>query len=82
MRGWEAIAADLLERARGCGSGALTTTEQQVATLVAAGRRNREVASALFVSESTVEAHLTRIYRKLGLRNRAELAQQVSVASA
>jgi hypothetical protein len=38
--------------------------------------------SALFVSESTVEAHLTRIYRKLGLRNRAELAQQVSVASA
>ena len=82
MRGWDAVAADLLERVRGCGSGALTATEQQVVTLVAAGGRNREVASALFVSESTVEAHLTRIYRKLGLRNRAELAQQVSVASA
>ena len=71
VRGWDAVAADLLERVRGCGSGALTATEQQVATLVAAGGRNREVASALFVSESTVEAHLTRIYRKLGLRNRA-----------
>ena len=82
VRGWDAVAADLLERVRGCGSGALTATEQQVATLVAAGGRNREVASALFVSESTVEAHLTRIYRKLGLRNRAELAQQVSIASA
>ena len=66
VRGWDAIAADQLERVRGCGSGALTATEQQVATLVAAGGRNREVANALFVSESTVEAHLTRIYRKLG----------------
>ncbi len=80
--GWDAVAGDLLERVRGCGSGALTTTEQQVATLVAGGRRNREVASALFVSESTVEAHLTRIYRKLGLRNRAELAHQAIGSSA
>ncbi len=51
----------------------LTPTEEQVATLVGAGRTNREVARTLFMSPKTVEANLTRIYRKLGLRSRAEL---------
>ena len=51
----------------------LTPTEEQVATLVGAGRTNREVARSLFMSPKTVEANLTRIYRKLGLRSRAEL---------
>ena len=46
-----------------------------------AGRRNREIAADLFVSESTVEAHLTRVYRKLGLRNRAELIRTLRAAS-
>jgi DNA-binding CsgD family transcriptional regulator len=54
-------------------SGALTAAEQRVAALVAEGRTNREVAAALFVTEHTVEAALTRAYRKLGVRSRAEL---------
>jgi DNA-binding CsgD family transcriptional regulator len=52
----------------------LSATEQQVADLVAAGRTNREVAEALFMSPHTVEAHLTRIYQSLGVRRRTELA--------
>jgi DNA-binding NarL/FixJ family response regulator len=45
-----------------------------VAELVAAGGTNREVADALFVSVHTIEANLKRIYRKLGIRSRTELA--------
>ena len=45
-----------------------------MAELVAAGGTNREVADALFVSVHTVEANLKRIYRKLGIRSRTELA--------
>ncbi|MGA9160033.1 MAG: AAA family ATPase [Actinomycetota bacterium] len=52
----------------------LTPTEARVAELVAAGSTNREVADALFVSVHTVEANLKRIYRKLGIRSRTELA--------
>ena len=52
----------------------LTSTEEQVAELVATGRSNREVANELVVSVRTVESNLTRIYRKLGVRSRAELA--------
>jgi DNA-binding CsgD family transcriptional regulator len=54
----------------------LTPAERRVAELVAAGRRNREVANALFVTENTVEFHLRGIYRKLGIRSRAELAHR------
>ena len=36
---------------------------------------NREIAAALFVTERTVEANLTRVYRKLGLRSRSQLAR-------
>jgi ATP/maltotriose-dependent transcriptional regulator MalT len=60
--------------AAGRGSGALSARELEVATLVAAGKRNREVAAALFLSEKTVESHLARIYDKLGVRSRAALA--------
>jgi DNA-binding NarL/FixJ family response regulator len=59
----------------------LTTAEQRVATLVAAGRTNREVAAELFTTVGTVEVHLTRIYRKLGLRSRTELARRVADAT-
>jgi DNA-binding CsgD family transcriptional regulator/Flp pilus assembly protein TadD len=52
----------------------LTPTELQVAQLVATGQTNREVADALFLSVRTVETNLTRVYRKLGLRSRTELA--------
>jgi DNA-binding CsgD family transcriptional regulator len=56
---------------------ALTPTEGQVATLVAEGRTNHEVAAALFISVKTVEANLTRIYRKLGVSCRRELARRL-----
>jgi DNA-binding CsgD family transcriptional regulator/tetratricopeptide (TPR) repeat protein len=56
----------------------LTNAERQVAALVAAGKANREVAAQLFTTVATVEAHLTRIYRKLGLRSRTELARRVA----
>ena len=52
----------------------LTPSETKVAALVAAGNTNREVADALFISVHTVEANLKRIYRKLGIRSRTELA--------
>jgi DNA-binding CsgD family transcriptional regulator len=56
---------------------ALTPTEEQVATLVADGRTNHEVAASLFISVKTVEANLTRIYRKLGVSSRRELARHI-----
>lgn len=52
----------------------LTERERSIAELVAGGRSNKEVAAALFLSEKTVEANLTRIYAKLGVRSRTELA--------
>jgi DNA-binding CsgD family transcriptional regulator len=58
-------------------STALTPTEAQIARLVAEGKTNREVAEALFVSVHTVEANLKRIYRKLGVRSRTELARKL-----
>jgi DNA-binding NarL/FixJ family response regulator len=60
--------------------GTLTPTESRIAALVAQGRRNREIAGELLVSAATVEAHLTRIYRKLGVRSRTELAQSIGNA--
>jgi DNA-binding CsgD family transcriptional regulator len=53
----------------------LTAAERRVAALVAEGRTNREVAAALFLGERTVETHLSRIYAKLGVRSRTELAR-------
>jgi DNA-binding CsgD family transcriptional regulator len=63
-------------RARGPGRpiDELTPQELQVATLVAAGLSNKEAAARLFLSVKTIEAHLHRTYRKLGVRSRAELA--------
>jgi len=55
----------------------LTDRERAVATLVAAGHTNREVASALYLSARTVESHLTRVYAKLGVSSRNALASQV-----
>jgi DNA-binding NarL/FixJ family response regulator len=52
----------------------LTPQEQAVTALVARGMSNREVAAELFISAKTVQYHLTRVYAKLGLRSRAELA--------
>ncbi len=51
----------------------LTPTEERVAELAASGLTNREVAAALVISPKTVEANLSRAYRKLGIRSRAQL---------
>uniref|UniRef100_UPI0036D38384 helix-turn-helix domain-containing protein n=1 Tax=Sphingopyxis terrae TaxID=33052 RepID=UPI0036D38384 len=64
------------ERARAGGRrrvDALTPAESRVAELVVAGKKNREIAGILYVSLRTVELHLTSIYRKLSVSNRAEL---------
>jgi two-component system nitrate/nitrite response regulator NarP len=53
---------------------ALTPRERAVAGLVAQGKRNREIAEELGISEGTVKIHLHRIYEKLGVGNRTELA--------
>ena len=56
----------------------LTPSEQRIAALVASGKTNKEVASELFVTVHTVEAALTRIYAKLHVRSRTELAAQIN----
>jgi DNA-binding NarL/FixJ family response regulator len=53
----------------------LTPHELQVALTVAGGASNREAAAALFLSPKTIEFHLARIYRKLGVRTRTQLAK-------
>jgi DNA-binding NarL/FixJ family response regulator len=55
----------------------LTAAEARVAALVADGVTNREAAARLFTTVATVEAHLTRIYAKLEVRSRTELARRL-----
>jgi DNA-binding CsgD family transcriptional regulator len=59
----------------------LTQAERRIAMLVAEGRTNREVAAALFLTVHSVETALTRVYRKLGVRSRAELAHLLGAKS-
>jgi DNA-binding NarL/FixJ family response regulator len=56
----------------------LTPAELSVARLVASGRSNREAAAELVLSVKTVEHHLGRIYQKLGIRSRTQLAVHLS----
>ena len=75
---WADRARQELNRVRGkrdTASG-LTPTQRNVAKLVIAGNTNRQVADALFMSVHTVEAHLTAVYRALGVASRAELTRQ------
>lgn len=78
-----ARAQDELRRARPRrrSDDSLTRAESRVAGLVAAGLTNREIAAQQFTSVATVEAHLTRIYSKLGVRSRTELTRQVADGS-
>ncbi|MER5888985.1 helix-turn-helix transcriptional regulator [Streptomyces sp. NPDC001941] len=75
---WKALATDLLTRldASAVRAGApleLTDSERNLAELVAAGATNQEAAQTLFVSVKTVEATLSRVYRKLSIRSRTQL---------
>jgi DNA-binding NarL/FixJ family response regulator len=56
----------------------LSTREIEVAGLAAAGLANKEIATRLSVSVRTVENHLQRVYEKLGVARRADLAQALS----
>ena len=78
---WAHLARDELDRISGRRplSGDLTATEAQLAALAAKGLANKEIAAALHMSVHTVEGHLTRIYRKLGVRSRTELAHSAAV---
>ncbi len=76
--GWLERAGDDLARIGGrTTSRGLTVTELRVAQLVADGMSNREVAAALFVSEKTVEATVSRVLAKLAIRSRAGLARRL-----
>jgi DNA-binding CsgD family transcriptional regulator len=59
----------------------LTDSERRIAELAASGKTNRQVAEAAFVSPKTVEANLARVYRKLGIRSRAELGARMAATS-
>jgi ATP/maltotriose-dependent transcriptional regulator MalT len=63
------------------GDGELTETETRAAELAAQGRTNKQIAAELFMGVSTVEMHLSRVYRKLGIRSRTELARRLTPAS-
>ena len=75
------VSASARRTAAGAGRQALTDREREIADLVAQGRSNKEVARALFLSEKTVEHHLSRIYAKLAVRSRTELARLSSEPS-
>src|ERR1022692_5278561 len=62
---------------RAPGSGELTAGELRVARLIAAGLTNREAAAELFMTVRAVESTLAKIYVKLGVRSRTQLARQL-----
>jgi DNA-binding CsgD family transcriptional regulator len=81
---WAAQATEELRRVpiRRRASDDLTPTEERVAALAADGLTNQQVAKALFLSPKTVEAHLSRVYAKLGIRSRAELGARMATRRA
>lgn len=74
------LKASGVERTRTVAGGGLTPQEAAVVELVARGRTNKEAAEELYVSVKTIQYHLTRIYAKLGLRSRVELAARYGPA--
>jgi DNA-binding NarL/FixJ family response regulator len=71
------LASDASGHGGGAGLGSLTPRQREVAALVAAGKKNHEIAELLFLSRSTVERHLARIFARLGLSSRTTLAALV-----
>lgn len=79
---WAAKARSELARVGGPqSSGALTATEESIARLAVEGLTNKAIAQRCFVTVKTVEANLTRTYRKLGVASRAQLARVLDKAS-
>ncbi|MGH2885212.1 MAG: helix-turn-helix transcriptional regulator [Solirubrobacteraceae bacterium] len=81
---WTARARDELGRIglrRAVVTEGLTPAQERVAELAAGGATNREIAQTLYMSERTVESHLTKIYRQLGIRSRAQLAAALSATA-
>ncbi|GAB2936682.1 response regulator [Streptomyces mayteni] len=66
-----AVASRLVSAVRSPGNEPLSARERQVLDLVARGTSNREIARELFISEATVKTHLTHLYGKLGVNDRA-----------
>ena len=78
---WAARASQELARVPGRRAGdqsELTDAERRIVEIVIGGKSNKEVAAALFLSVKTVEVTLTRVYRKLGVRSRTELAARLA----
>jgi DNA-binding NarL/FixJ family response regulator len=66
------VASRLTRRVRAAGDEALTTREIEILEQVAQGRSNREIGTALFISEATVKTHLLHIFAKLSVQDRTE----------
>ncbi|MEU9335186.1 response regulator transcription factor [Streptomyces sp. NPDC048290] len=66
-----AVASRLVSAVRAPGNEPLSAREREVLALVAKGTPNREIARTLFISEATVKTHLTHLYTKLGVKDRA-----------
>ena len=64
------------------GLASLTGREREIAEHVAAGLTNREIGERLYLSEKTIETHLSRVFSKLGVRSRAEVAARVAAEGA
>ena len=78
----EQVAAELARvNVRPSAPAELTETERLVAQLAAAGLSNKEVADRTFLAVKTVEANLARVYRKLGIRSRAELGARMGASA-
>src|SRR3954447_2645721 len=74
---WEAKAqAELRRLGAPAAPGGLTETQRRVAEPAAEGLSNPEIAAQVFVARKTVEANLSAVYRKLGVRSRTELARR------
>jgi DNA-binding CsgD family transcriptional regulator len=71
---WTADAGRPVARGAASRADALTEQERIVATRVASGLSNKDVAASMLLSVKTVQFHLTRVYAKLGVRSRSELA--------
>ena len=71
-----ALGASVFDPGDGPPPGGLTARERQVLALIATGATNNEIAEQLFLSPHTVKEHTSALYRKLGVRNRAEAVQR------